>query len=106
VGIGNCNDVLLKRHRRPGRSLLRVHQRPREARQLFIEGLPARQAVASRQGQVSSTGRVAAYRLLGYENRAIADDEFRDRASMPERRGRSRVTALYVIRLRDRGDGA
>lgn len=76
-----------------------------EARRLFSrEGLAALHTVARDvKLQVAfRPDRVAAYRLIGYDNRALPDELFReDRADAGEVGAGHAVTALYALRLRD-----
>ena len=50
---------------------------------------------------------VSRYRLLGYENRRVADEDFRnDAVDAGEVGAGHSVTALYELKLRDDDDGA
>ena len=50
---------------------------------------------------------VSRYRLLGYENRRVADEDFRnDAVDAGEVGAGHSVTALYELKLRDDADGA
>ncbi len=105
VGMGNYNDVLLEQLANHGDGFYAYINGPDEARELFVEGLTGTlQAVAlDAKVQVSfDPDVVAEYRLLGYENRAVADENFRDPGVDAGAIGAGHaVTALYAIRLRD-----
>lgn len=105
VGMGNYNDVLLEQLANHGDGFYAYINGLDEARELFVEGLTGTlQAVAlDAKVQVSfDPDVVAEYRLLGYENRAVADEDFRDPGVDAGAIGAGHaVTALYVIRLRD-----
>ena len=62
--------------------------------------LDARHVAKNMKVQVSSTRRGCAYRLLGYEDRAVADSDFRDdKVDAGEVGAGHRVTALYELVL-------
>ena len=106
VGVtGNYNDVLMEalanrgngtyHYLTDGDEVSRFLERDAEG--VFV--LPAREA----RIQVEFNPRaVRKYRLLGYENRAVADDDFRDDTLDFGEPGFARdVTALYELRLQD-----
>ena len=105
VGMGNYNDALLEQLANQGDGFYAYINGPDEARELFVEGLTGTlQAVAlDAKVQVSfDPDVVAEYRLLGYENRSVADEDFRDPGVDAGAIGAGQaVTALYAIRLRD-----
>jgi Ca-activated chloride channel family protein len=111
VGMGNYNDALLEQLADRGDGFYAYVNGLDEARRLFVEGITGTLQAVALDAKVQVTfdpDVVADYRLLGYENRAIADDEFRDPGTDAGAIGAGHeVTALYVIRLRgDRGAGA
>ena len=105
VGMGNYNDVLLEQLADRGDGFYAYINSLDEARRLFVEGLTGTLQTVAFDAKVQVTfdpDVVAAYRLLGYENRAVADDEFRDPGVDAGAIGAGHsVTALYVVRLRD-----
>ena len=79
--MGNYNDVLLEQLADEGDGFYAYVDDVDEARRLFVDDLTGTlQSVAlDAKAQVDfDRDAVEAYRLVGYENRAIADDQFRD----------------------------
>jgi Ca-activated chloride channel family protein len=76
---------------------------PAEARRVFVENLTGTLQTIARDAKVQvefDPKTVASYRLIGYENRDIADDRFRDDAVDAGEIGAGHsVTALYEIKL-------
>ena len=105
VGMGNYNDVLLEQLADQGDGFYAYVNGPEEADRLFSEELTSTlQTVAlDTRAQVEfDTDLVAAYRLIGYENRAIADRDFvDDRVDAGAIGAGHSVTALYAVRLND-----
>jgi len=105
VGMGNYNDALLERLADQGDGFYAYVDTFDEARRLFTEDLTGTlQAVAlDARAQVEfDPDVVAAYRLLGYENRAIDDRDFTDDTVDAGAIGAGHaVTALYAVRLRE-----
>jgi Ca-activated chloride channel family protein len=105
VGMGNYNDALLEQLADRGDGFYAYVNSLDEARQLFSEGLTGTLQTVAFDAKVQVTfdpDVVAEYRLLGYENRAIDDNQFRDPEVQAGAIGAGHsVTALYVIRLRD-----
>jgi Ca-activated chloride channel family protein len=111
VGMGDYNDVLLEQLSNEGDGFYAYIDDLDEAERLFTEDLTGSlQAVAlDARAQVEfDADAVASYRLLGYENRAIDDDDFTDDTVDAGAIGAGHeVTALYAIRLhRDISDDA
>ncbi|WP_155337452.1 vWA domain-containing protein, partial [Acrocarpospora corrugata] len=75
-----------------------------QARKAFVEQLPATLDLRARDAKaqvVFNPGVVETYHLLGYENRALAPEEFRDDSRDGGEIGPGHsVTALYRVRLR------
>jgi Ca-activated chloride channel family protein len=105
VGMGNYNDVLLEQLADQGDGFYAYVNGQDEARRLFAEDLTGTlQTVAlDTRAQVEFDSEVvAAYRLVGYENRAIADRDFVDDTVDAGAIGAGHsVTALYAVRLSD-----
>ena len=104
VGMGNYNDVLLERLADQGDGFYAYVNDRDEARQLFTKDLTGTlQTIAlDARAQVEFDPEVvAAYRLLGYENRAIDDRDFTDdRVAAGAIGAGHTVTALYAVQLR------
>ena len=105
VGMGNYNDVLLEQLADQGDGFYAYVNGPDEADRLFTEDLTGTlQTVAlDARAQVEfDPDAVAAYRLVGYENRDIADRDFTDDSVDAGAIGAGHsVTALYAVRLHD-----
>jgi Ca-activated chloride channel family protein len=105
VGMGNYNDALLEQLADQGDGFYAYVNGPDEADRLFSEELTGTlQTVAlDARAQVEfDPASVSAYRLVGYENRAIADRDFTDDAVEAGAIGAGHsVTALYAVRLSD-----
>ncbi|QKW06588.1 von Willebrand factor type A domain-containing protein [Streptomyces sp. NA04227] len=80
-----------------------------EARALFTERLPANVGLRARdaKAQVAFDPKtVRAFRLIGYDNREVADDDFRnDRVDGGEVGPGHTVTALYAVRTKEGAEG-
>lgn len=110
VGMGNFNDVLLEQLANRGNGFYAYVNDVGEAERLFRHELTGTLQTIARDAKVQVELRpesVARYRLLGYENRALADDDFRDPGVDAGEVGAGHsVTALYEIELHgDGGDG-
>lgn len=105
VGMGNYNDTLLEQLADQGDGFYAYVNVLDEARRLFTEDLTGTlQTVAlDAKAQVRfDPDIVAAYRLVGYENRDIDDNAFVDPSVDAGAIGAGHsVTALYAIRLRE-----
>ena len=105
VGMGNYNDALLEQLADDGDGFYAYVDDRTEARRLFTEELTGTlQSIAldARAQLEFDPDRVASYRQLGYENRAIDDREFTDDSVDAGAIGAGHeVTALYAIRLRE-----
>jgi Ca-activated chloride channel family protein len=105
VGMGNYNDVLLEQLADQGDGFYAYVNTLEEAQRLFAEDLTGTlQTVAlDARAQVEFDPEVvAAYRLVGYENRDMADEDFtNDEVDAGAIGAGHSVTALYALRLRD-----
>jgi Ca-activated chloride channel family protein len=103
VGMGNFNDTLLESLADRGNGFYAYVNDLREAEEMFGEGLTSTLQTVARDARVQVEFRpeaVARYRLLGYENRDMADDDFRDPTVDAGEVGAGHsVTALYEIEL-------
>lgn len=108
-GMENFNDVLLEQLGDQGNGHYAYVDTMDEARRLFGRDLTATLQVVARDVKVQvdfNPETVRSYRLLGYENRDVRDDQFRDRkADGGEAGAGHRVTALYEVKTWDGEDG-
>lgn len=104
-GMGNYNDALMEQLADTGDGMYAYVDTIDEAERLFVEDLtPTLTPVAGdAKVQVSFDADVVeSYRLIGYENRALADEDFTDDTVDAGELGAGHaVTALYEIRLHD-----
>ena len=105
VGMGTYNDTLLEQLADKGDGFYAYIDTPDEAHRLFVERLVSTidTVALDAKAQVDfDPETVAAYRLIGYENRAIADQDFRNNHVAAGAIGAGHaVTVLYGVRLRD-----
>ena len=103
VGMGNYNDVLMEQLANNGDGSYAYVDTIDEARRIFVDGLTGTlQAIAmDAKVQVDFNAEVVrSYRLIGYENRAIDDEAFRnDEEDAGEVGAGHNVTALYEVKL-------
>ncbi|MBV7248214.1 von Willebrand factor type A domain-containing protein [Streptomyces sp. MW-W600-10] len=80
-----------------------------QARKVFVDQLPAHLEIQARdaKAQVAFDRKtVQQFRLIGYENRKVADEDFRDDSVDGGEVGPGHtVTALYAVRLREGASG-
>lgn len=104
VGMGNYNDVLMEQLADSGDGFYAYVDDFREAERVFVHQLPATLQVIARDAKVQvdfNSQIVSRYRLIGYENRAVADEDFRNDAIDAGEIGMGHsVTALYEVKLR------
>jgi Ca-activated chloride channel family protein len=102
-GMGNYNDVLMEQLADTGNGRYAYVDALPEARRIFVEELTGTLLTLGfdAKAQVEfNPDVVTRYRLLGYENRDIADDRFRDPTVDAGEIGAGHgVTALYEIKL-------
>jgi Ca-activated chloride channel family protein len=104
VGVGSSyGDALMERLADKGDGFAVYVSGREQARDVFVRRLPATLAVRALDAKVQVTfdpAAVRSYRLIGYDNRAVADQDFRDdRVDGGEVGPGHSVTALYVVRL-------
>ena len=108
-GMGNYNDVLMEQLANDGDGSYHYVDELSEARRIFVEDLTGTLQVIARDAKVQvdfNSEVVSRYRLLGYENRRVADEEFRDDTVDAGEIGADHsVTALYELKLHDDADG-
>lgn len=114
VGMGNYNDVLLEKLADRGDGNYYYIDRLEEARRVFRENLDGTLRTVAEDARIQvefDPDQVARWRLLGYENRRLADQDFRDDdVDAGEVGAGHQVTALFEIKLagrdgRDDGHG-
>lgn len=105
VGVGSeYGDALMERLADKGDGFAVYVSERRQAEKLFVSRLPATLTVRALDAKVQvafDSQAVETYRLLGYDNRALAAEDFRDdRVDGGEVGPGHSVTALYLVRLR------
>jgi Ca-activated chloride channel homolog len=103
-GMGNYNDHLMEQLADRGDGRYAYIDTLDEAKRVLVDELNGTLQTIARNAKVQVEFNpvvVARYRLLGYENRAIADERFRDETVDAGEVGAGHsVTALYEIELR------
>ena len=110
VGMNNVNDNLLEQLANKGDGLCNYVDDEQEVRRALVDNFTGAFQVIARDVKVQvefDPAQVERYRLLGYENRAIADADFRnDKVDAGEIGAGHQVVALYeVVRRNLTGDG-
>jgi Ca-activated chloride channel family protein len=104
-GMGNYNDVLMEKLADQGDGNYYYVDELDEARRVFVENLSGTLQVIARDAKIQvefDPETVLRWRLLGYENRDVADEDFRDdRVDAGEIGAGHEVTALYELKLSD-----
>jgi Ca-activated chloride channel homolog len=102
-GMDNYNDTLMEQLANNGNGFYAYVGDRSEARRLFIDQITGTLQTIALDAKVQvefNTDVVMRYRLVGYENRAIDDDEFRDNSVDAGEIGAGHsVTALYEVKL-------
>jgi len=105
VGMGNFNDELLEQIADKGNGTYAYIDDLEEAHRLFVENLTGTLQTVAEDARVQvefNPRTVQSYRLIGYENRDIADQRFRDDTTDAGEIGAGHgVTALYEIKLEE-----
>ena len=108
-GMGNFNDILMEQLANKGNGSYAYVDTLNEARRIFVENLTGTLQVIARDAkvQVDFNPRVVSrFRLLGYENRRLDHEDFRDDdADGGEIGSGHSVTALYEIKLHEEAIG-
>lgn len=104
VGFGraNFNDVLLEQLANDGDGFYIYIDSQREAERAFSEDLTGTLLTVAQDAKIQvefNPETVERYRLIGFENRAIADEDFETDVDAGEIGAGHSVTALYEIRL-------
>ncbi|HTX92497.1 MAG TPA: von Willebrand factor type A domain-containing protein [Anaerolineales bacterium] len=102
-GMDNYNDVLMEQLADKGDGYYTYVDTLEEARRIFVENLTSTLQVIALDARVQvefNPEVVSRYRLIGFENRAVADEQFRDDNLDAGQVGAGHsVTALYEIKL-------
>ena len=108
-GLGNYNDVLMEQLADQGDGFYAYVDDIGEAKRLFVDNLSGTLQSIAKDAKVQvdfNPEVVARYRLLGYENRDIADEDFRDNTVDAGEIGAGHsVTALYEIKRHPDAEG-
>ena len=108
-GMGNFNDILMEQLANKGNGSYAYVDTLYEAKRIFVENLTGTLQVIARDAKVQvdfNPWVVSRFRLLGYENRRLDHDDFRDDdADGGEIGSGHSVTALYEIKLHERAVG-
>jgi len=110
VGVGSdYGDKLMEQLADKGDGFVVYISEQRQARELFVRKLPANLSVRAYDAKaqvIFNRSMVESYRLVGYENRALKDDQFRDDTVDGGEIGPGHsVTALYVVKLKPSAEG-
>jgi Ca-activated chloride channel family protein len=102
-GMGNYNDTLMEQLADDGDGFYSYVDTIDEAQRLFVEELTSTLVTVALDAKVQVAWKPAAverYRLIGFENRSIDDDQFRDESVEAGAIGAGHtVTALYELKL-------
>ncbi|MFC9244379.1 von Willebrand factor type A domain-containing protein [Streptomyces sp. NPDC057136] len=110
VGVGSdYGDELMERLTNKGDGHTTYISDETQARKVFVDQLPAHVELRARDAKAQvafDRETVQQFRLIGYENRKVADEDFRDDSVDGGEIGPGHtVTALYAVRLRDGASG-
>lgn len=109
-GMGNYRDGLMEQLADHGDGSYAYVDSEAEAQRLFQEDLTSSLQLIARDAKVQvafDAARVARYRLIGYENRALLDEQFRDDSVDAGEVGAGHaVTAFYELELVPGSQGA
>lgn len=105
VGMGNYNDVLMEQLADGGDGFYAYVDSDKQADKLFLHDLVGTLQTIAKDAKIQvefNPETVARYRLVGYENRDVADNDFRnDQVDAGEVGAGHSVTALYEVDLTD-----
>ena len=104
-GMGNFNDILMEQLANKGNGSYAYVDTLDEAKRIFVENLTGTLQVIARDAKIQvefNPEVVSRFRLLGYENRRLDHEDFRDDdADGGEIGSGHSVTALYEIKLHE-----
>lgn len=102
-GMGNYNDTLMEELAKKGNGNYAYVDRLKEAERIFVENLTGTLQVIAKDAKIQvkfNEDTVSRFRLIGYENRQMKHEDFRnDEADAGEIGSGHSVTALYEIKL-------
>ena len=108
-GMGNYNDVLMEQLANKGNGSYAYVDTLNEAKSVFVENLTGTLQLIAKDAKVQvdfNPEVVSRFRLLGYENRRLDHEDFRDDdADGGEIGSGHSVTALYEIKLHEGATG-
>lgn len=109
VGMGDYNDVMMEQLANDGNGNYFYVDDVREAQRVFVYNLTSTLQVIGYDAKIQvdfNPNVVSQYRLIGYENRAVADTDFRnDKVDAGEVGAGHSVTALYELTLKPNTTG-
>jgi Ca-activated chloride channel homolog len=109
VGMGEYNDVLLEQLADRGDGNYAYIDTYAEARRVMVDDLVSTMQVIALDAKIQvdfNPDVVESYRLIGYENRAVADSDFRnDSVDAGEIGAGHSAAAVYAVRFRHGADG-
>jgi Ca-activated chloride channel family protein len=102
-GMGNYNDVLMERLADTGNGSYAYVDTRSEAKRIFVENLTGTLQLIATDAKIQvdfNSEVVSRFRLLGYENRSLNHEQFRDdTVDAGEVGSGHQVTALYEVKL-------
>lgn len=105
VGLGNFNDVLLEQLANNGDGSYAYIDTSAEARKVLGTDITGLLEIVAKDAKIQlefDPEAVESYRLVGYENRSLETEEFRDDSVDAGEIGAGHtVTAMYELKLRD-----
>ncbi len=105
VGMGNYNDVILEQLADKGNGNYAYVDTLEQAHRVFVENLTGMLQVIAKDAKVQvdfNPAVISRFRLIGYENRAVENQDFRnDTVDAGEVGAGHNVTALYEVKFRD-----
>ena len=108
-GIGNYNDVLMEQLANNGNGSYAYVDTLSEAKRIFVENLTGTLQVIAKDAKIQvefNPETVSRFRLVGYENRGLAHEDFRnDTVDAGEVGAGHSVTAIYEIKLHNNAVG-
>ena len=108
-GMGNYNDVLMERLADTGNGNYAYVDTLSEAKRIFVENLTGTLQLIAKDAKIQvdfNPEVVSRFRLLGYENRRLDHEQFRDdTVDAGEVGAGHQVTALYEIKLQPDATG-
>ena len=108
-GMGNYNDILMEQLANDGDGNYAYVDTISQARRVFVENLTGMLQLIAKDAKVQvefNPDVVSRYRLIGYENRRVADQDFRvDTVDAGEVGAGHSVTALYELKFHEGAGG-